>query len=53
MDKLDEVVIKLHDCARALEREFGGEGALSNDIRDCADRLTRIINDKVTAPKKN
>ncbi len=35
---LVDAVIKLHDIARLVEAEVG-EGKLSNDIRDVADRL--------------
>jgi hypothetical protein len=35
---LIDAVIKLHDIARLVEAEVG-EGKLSNDIRDIADRL--------------
>ena len=33
-----DMVIKLHDIARAVEEEIG-RGNLSDDIRNCADRL--------------
>jgi hypothetical protein len=33
-----DMVIKLHDIARAVETEFGHSN-LSSDIRNCADRL--------------
>lgn len=39
---LDEAVIQLHDVARAVEKEIG-RGLLSEDIRDCADRLHKLI----------
>lgn len=39
---LDEVVIKLHDLARIIEREIGS-GILSKDVRDSADRLSALI----------
>jgi hypothetical protein len=42
MTDLDQSVIKLHDIARQLEKEFGG-GKLSEDIRDCADRLNVLL----------
>jgi hypothetical protein len=35
---LIDAVIKLHDIARLVEEEIG-EGNLSHDIRNCADRL--------------
>jgi len=37
-----EAVIKLHEIARMLEREYGADGALSNDIRSCAVRLNEL-----------
>lgn len=39
---LDEAIIQLHDIARLLEHEIG-KGALSEDIRNCADRLNTYI----------
>ena len=41
-DTLDEVVIKLHDLARMIEREVG-QGQLSDDVRKSADRLANLI----------
>jgi hypothetical protein len=41
-DTLDDVVIKLHDLARIIEREIG-VGELSQDVRKSADRLTQIL----------
>jgi hypothetical protein len=35
------LIIKLHDIAREIEKHTG-TGALSNDIRNCADRLNDI-----------
>jgi len=40
---LDEEVIKLHQVARTLERAFNGRGQLSDDIRNCADRLSELL----------
>ena len=37
-DKLTDLVIQLHDIARTLEQEIG-RGQLSDDVRNCADRL--------------
>jgi hypothetical protein len=37
-----EAVIKLHEIARMLERAYGVDGALSKDIRNCADRLNEL-----------
>ena len=36
--ELVDAVIALHDIARTVEREVG-RGQLSDDIRNCADRL--------------
>lgn len=35
-------VIQLHDIARAVEQNIG-KGQLSDDIRQCADRLNALI----------
>lgn len=35
---LSDAVIQLHDIARLVEQQIG-QGALSDDIRQCADRL--------------
>ena len=37
----DEAIIQLHDIARLIEQQMG-KGALSEDIRKCADRLTTL-----------
>ena len=37
-DRMAEAVIKLHEIARMVEVEIG-RGKLSEDIRNCADRL--------------
>ena len=39
---LDEAVIQLHNVARQVEKEIG-RGQLSDDIRDCADRLHKLV----------
>ena len=39
---LDEAVIQLHCAARTVEQEVG-RGQLSDDIRDCADRLHKLV----------
>lgn len=39
---IEEAVIKLHDVARVVEKEIG-RGLLSEDIRDCADRLHKLV----------
>lgn len=38
---LDQAVIDLHNIARLVEKEIG-RGLLSDDIRDCADRLHQL-----------
>ena len=40
-DTIEDVVIKLHDLARIVEREVG-VGQLSQDIRKAADRLQEV-----------
>jgi hypothetical protein len=40
-DKLAEAVIQLHDIARMIESQIG-RGLLSDDVRDCANRLHMI-----------
>ena len=42
---LDEAVIQLHDIARLIEKQIG-QGALSEDIRQCADRLTILTKEQ-------
>jgi len=44
---LDEAIIKLHDIARLIEKEIG-KGNLSDDIRQCANRLNFVIKEKAT-----
>jgi hypothetical protein len=43
MNELDQYVIELHNIARKLETAFEGQGQLSKDIRNCADRLSAVI----------
>lgn len=48
LDTIKDPVIQLHDIARFVESNIG-VGKLSEDIRDCADRLhalTKKINSK-------
>jgi hypothetical protein len=45
-DTLEDVVIKLHDLARIVEREIG-EGNLSHDIRNCADRVSILVKKEI------
>jgi hypothetical protein len=40
--QLLDAVIQLHNIARTIENEIG-RGLLSEDIRDCADRLHRVV----------
>ena len=40
-EKFQEAVIQLHNIARLVEGEVG-RGLLSEDIRDCADRLHKL-----------
>lgn len=42
MKTLNEAVIELHNIARLVEKEIG-LGLLSEDIRDCADRLHSLV----------
>lgn len=37
-NQMAEAVIRLHEIARLIEQELG-KGNLSEDVRDCADRL--------------
>jgi hypothetical protein len=39
---LNEAVMQLHYIARTVEQEIG-RGLLSEDIRDCADRLHKLV----------
>lgn len=39
---LDDAVIQIHEIARLVEKEIG-RGQLSDDLRDCADRLHRLV----------
>lgn len=39
-------VIKLHDIARLIEQEIG-QGNLSDDVRNCADRLNVLLKKEV------
>ena len=43
---LDEAIINLHDIARLIEKEIG-KGNLSDDIRQCANRLNFVIKEKL------
>jgi len=39
---LSDAVVVLHDVARLIESQVG-QGQLSQDVRDCADRLHTVI----------
>ena len=39
---LNDAVIQIHNIARLVEKEVG-RGQLSDDIRDCADRLHKLV----------
>lgn len=41
-------VIKLHDIARLIEQEYG-RGNLSDDIRQCANRLNVLLKETKSA----
>ena len=41
-DQLNDAVVQLHDIARLIEQQIG-QGLLSSDLRDCADRLASLI----------
>lgn len=40
--QLEQSVINLHDIARLIEQSVG-KGQLSDDVRDCANRLNTLI----------
>lgn len=40
--RLDDAVIKLHEVARLIELQIG-KGQLSEDVRNCADRLSDLL----------
>ena len=45
IDKLKDLVIKLHDIARKAEQDVS-TARVSSDIRGCADRLSDIVKAK-------
>ena len=45
LDDLEELVIHFHDIARMIEREIG-KGNLSDDIRNCANRLSVLAKER-------
>ena len=46
-EQLAQAVINLHDIARLVEQQLG-KGALSEDLRKCADRL-HVLNNPMKA----
>ena len=50
-DQMADAVITLHNIARMIEQKVG-RGLLSDDIRDCANRLHMIAR-PVKPPKEN
>ena len=46
-EQLAQAVINLHDIARLVEQQLG-KGALSEDLRKCADRL-HVLNSPTKA----
>ena len=46
-----EAVLKLHEIARMLEVEIG-QGQLSEDIRNCADRLNVLTKPFMVSQEK-
>ena len=46
MNNYAELVIELHNIARQIENTIG-KGQLSEDIRDCADRLNELTKEGV------
>lgn len=40
-DQMADAVIKLHEIARMIESQLG-RGLLSDDVRDCANRLHMV-----------
>ena len=42
----EDIVIKLHDAAREVEKEVG-KGELSKNIRECADRLNDVLKGRI------
>ena len=49
-NNLAAAVIQLHDIARLLETEIG-QGKLSEDLRNCADRLHALTQYSIQAEK--
>ena len=51
-DQLADAVIKLHEIARMIESRIG-RGLLSDDVRDCANRLHMITRPIQTVQEKS
>jgi|APCry1669188970_1035186.scaffolds.fasta_scaffold80263_2 hypothetical protein len=45
IDKLKDIVIKLHDIARKVEQDIS-TARVASDIRGCADRLSDVVKAK-------
>ena len=45
---LEDTVIQLHNCARAIEQKLG-QGQLAKDVRHCADRLSSLLKAEIPA----
>ncbi len=43
--ELVDAIIELHNIARLVERKIG-QSTISENIRDCAERLNNIVEDK-------
>jgi hypothetical protein len=50
--QLEQSVIDLHNVARLLEQTIG-QGQLSDDIRDCASRLSTLVRYDYTKKKES
>lgn len=48
--ELEQVVIDLHNSARAIEKAFSGRGKLSIETRRIADKLAEIIKPDQSEP---
>ena len=49
---LDQAVIRLHEVARLIEQQIG-QGQLSEDVRNCADRLSDLLKPAPTTKQNN
>jgi hypothetical protein len=50
LDDLEDLVIHFHDLSRMIEREIG-VGQLSQDIRNCANRLSDLLKSELHTEK--